>query len=242
MSEPSRIVPVIAIGIYNLVQNLMVPAPAYVPANLVATGALVALARTQGCSWDDLGLDPSHAESGVRLGVAGAGLAAALAVAASSNPTARRYLLDERAAGQENRDVAYRAMVRFPLGTALFEEVAFRGVISGVWRRSGGSKGEAALATAVTFGLWHLIPAREALTGNPLSSRLSSRRSQAGVVVTGAVATGLASLGFSWMRERSGSLIAPWMTHAAINGAVYLAGVAAWRRMAGSNESGAGCG
>ena len=144
MSEPSRIVPVIAIGVYNLVQNLMVPAPAYVPANLVATGALVALARSQGCSWGDLGLDPSHAESGLRLGAAGAGLAAALAVAASSNPTARHYLRDERAAGQENRDVAYRAMVRFPLGTALFEEVAFRGVISGVWRRSGGSKGEAA--------------------------------------------------------------------------------------------------
>lgn len=237
MSEPSRVVPVVAVGVYNLVQNLMVPPPAYVPSNLAVTGALVAWARSQGCSWDDLGLDLSRAGAGARLGAAGAGLAAAVALSVISHPEARGYLLDERAAGQRNRDVAYRSMVRFPLGTALFEEVAFRGVISGVWRRSGGSKVEAALATAITFGLWHLIPASDALVGNPLDSRLSSRRSRVGVVVTGAVATGLASLGFSWMRERSGSLMAPWMTHAAINGAVYLAGVAAWRRFADESEA-----
>ena len=237
MSDPRRATPVVAVGVYNLVQNLMLPAPGYVPANLAATGALIALARSQGCSWDDLGLDLSNAGPGVRLGAVGAGLATAVALAAGSHRATRDYFLDERAAGQRNRDVAYRAIVRFPLGTALFEEVAFRGVISGVWRQSGGSKGEAAAATALTFALWHLIPANDALTGNPLASRFSSRRSRAGVVVTGAVATGLASLGFSWMRERSGSLIAPWMTHAAINGAVYLAGVAAWRRFGDESQA-----
>ena len=232
MSEPSRATTVMAIGAYNLVQNLLLPDPAYVPANLTASCALVALARRQGCSWEDLGLDLSRTETGLRLGMAGAGVATALAVAAGAHPTTRHYLLDLRAAGQQNRDIAYRTLVRFTLGTALFEEVAFRGVIYGLWRHSGESKGAAALATAATFGLWHLIPANRALTGNPLASRFDSRRSRSGVVVIGAVTTSLASLGFTWMRERSGSLIAPWMTHAAINCAGYLAGVAAWRRSA----------
>ncbi|MCZ6662115.1 MAG: CPBP family intramembrane metalloprotease [Actinobacteria bacterium] len=232
MSEPSRKTVVTAIGVYNLVQNLLIPAPAYVPTNLTATCGLVVLARRQGCSWDDLGLDISRAGMGLRLGLAGAGLATTVALAAGAHPVTRRYLLDQRAAGQQSRDVAYRALVRFPLGTALFEEVAFRGVVHGVWRLSGASQAGAAVASSVTFAIWHLIPASQALVGNPLASRLDSRRSRVAVVLAGAVVAGLAGLGFTWMRERSGSLIAPWMTHAAINCAGYLVGVAAWRRSA----------
>lgn len=236
MPEPSRTTVVMALGAYNVVQNLVVPAPAYVPANLAATVGLVAMARARGCSWDDLGLDPSRSAAGVRLGMAGAGLATAVALAAGAHPATRQYLFDRRAADQRNWDVAYRATVRFPLGTALFEEVAFRGVIPAVWQRSGASKGQAAVAAATTFGLWHIIPGRDALTGNPLSSRLGSRTSRAAVVITGTIATGLASLGLSWMRERSGSLVAPWITHAAINSTLYLAGVAAWRHASGERS------
>ncbi len=230
MTEPSRLTAVLAIGAYNLVQNLLLPASAYVPANLTASCGLVALARKQGCSWDDLGLDLSQAGTGLRLGIAGAGMAAAVAAAAGIHPATRRYLLDVRVAGQRSHEVAYRTLVRFPLGTALFEELAFRGVVYGMWRRSGASQAEASLAAAATFGIWHLIPANQALTGNPLADRFASRQSRAGVAVAGTIITSLASLGFTWMRERSGSLIAPWITHAAINGAGYLAGVAAWRR------------
>jgi membrane protease YdiL (CAAX protease family) len=116
------------------------------------------------------------------------------------------------------------------MGTALFEEIAFRGVIEAMWRRSGASQQRAATVAAITFGVWHLLPGREALTGNPLSIRLTGRRSHAAVVLVGALFTGVSSLGFSWMRRRTGSLIAPWMAHAAINSAGYLAGVFAWRR------------
>lgn len=237
MPKPSRVTTVMAIGAYNVVQNLLVPTPAYVPANLAATVGLVAMARAQGCSWNDLGLDPSRAGTGSRLGMAGAGLATAVALAAGAHPATRQYLLDQRAADQRNRDVAYRAIVRFPLGTALFEEVAFRGVVSAVWQRSGASKGQAALAAASTFGLWHIIPGSDALAGNPLASRFGSRRSRVAVVIVGTIVTGLAGLGFTWMRERSGSLAAPWMTHAAINGATYLAGVAVWRRAARDSQA-----
>ena len=230
MYDRGRTAAVLAIGGYNLIQNLLLPVTAYVPANLVASLGLITLARRYGCTWDDLGLSPSRMRNGVKLGMAGVAVAAGLAVAAGSHRTARRYLLDERAVDQRQKDVAYRALVRFPIGTALFEEVAFRGVVYGMWRRSGASPRQAATVTAITFGIWHLIPANQALTGNPLGPHFASPRSRAAVVGTGALLTGLSSFGFSWMRERSGSLVAPWITHAAINIAGYLAGVAAWRR------------
>jgi membrane protease YdiL (CAAX protease family) len=232
MPDRGRLAALLAIGAYNLIQNLVVPVRAYVPANLAASLGLVALARRHGCSWDDLGLKPSKARIGFQLGVVGVAASAAVAVAAGTNRTTRKYLLDERAARQGGRDVAYRVLVRLPLGTALFEEVAFRGVVYGMWRRSGASPRKSAAAAAITFGIWHLIPANQALTGNPLGPRFTSCPSRVGVVVAGALLTSLSSFGFSWMRERSGSLLAPWMTHAAINSAGYLAGVAAWRRTA----------
>lgn len=229
MPDPARVTAVTAIGAYNVVQNLLIPTPAYAPANLAATAGLVAMARAQGCAWDELGLDLSRARAGLRLGLAGAGLATAVAVAGLALPSTRQYMLDQRSADQRNRDIAYRTMVRFPLGTALFEEVAFRGVIFAIWLRTGATKSQAALAAATTFGLWHIIPGNDALTGNPLASRFVSRRSRIAVVAAGTVISGLAGWGFGWMRDRSGSLAAPWLTHAALNGAVYLAGVAAWR-------------
>lgn len=229
MPEEGRLATVVAIAGYNLIQNLIVPVRAYVPANLVATLGLVAMARRYGCTWDDLGLKLSHIRKGFRLGLTGVAASTALAVAVGGNQRTRKYLLDQRAAGQRRDDIVFRVLVRLPLGTALFEEVAFRGVIDAIWRRSGAAKREAAIAAAIAFGLWHLIPGTQALTGNPLDERIGSPGSRAGVVVIGAFLTSLSSLGFTRMRELSGSLLAPWMTHAAINSAGYLAGVAAWR-------------
>lgn len=234
MRDRGRLAAVLAIGGYNLIQNLLLPATAYVPANLVASLGLTNMARRFGCTWDDLGLSPARMRNGVRLGTAGATAASGLAIAAGAHRTARRYLLDQRAVDQRQKDIAYRVLVRFPFGTALFEEVAFRGVVYGIWRRSGASPRKAAAATAIAFGIWHLIPANQALTGNPLGPRFGSLKARAAVVGAGAMLTALSSFGFSWMRERSGSLVAPWMTHAAINNAGYLAGVAAWRRQSSS--------
>lgn len=230
MHDRGRLATLLSIGAYNLIQNLLLPVRAYVPANLIASQGMVALARGYGCTWDELGLKPSRVRNGLYLGTAGVAASVAVAVAASANPSTRKYLLDQRAARQRQSDIAYRVLVRLPLGTALFEEVTFRGVVPAMWRRSGASQRESATAAAITFGIWHLIPANQALTGNPLGPRFTNRTSRAGVVVTGALLTAISSFGFSWMRERSGSLIAPWMTHSAINAAGYLAGVLAWRR------------
>jgi membrane protease YdiL (CAAX protease family) len=220
----------LAIGVYNLVQNYLIPRSAYVPANMVATYGLVRMARRGGCSREDLGLDLSQASDGLSLGMLGAGVAVSLSTAGALNSRSRRYFLDQRARDQGTAEVAYNALVRFPLGTALFEEVAFRGVVEAVWRHEGASETAAALADAALFTAWHLVPTAQALAGNPAAEKLPSRSSRAMAVGGGALLSGLGALGFGWLRRRSGSVLAPWLTHAAFNTASYLTGVIVWRR------------
>jgi uncharacterized protein len=229
MTEPNPWVPVVVLAAYNLIQNFLIPPRYYVAANLGVGAGMVRLARKQGCSWDDLGLSPTGWRRGLAIGGAGAVLAIGAALATSTSSDLRRYLLDERAAKQSRRDVIYRSLVRFPIGTALFEEVMFRGVLYGMWRQAGKSHRAATALTAIAFGVWHLIPARDALLGNPLEDRLTSRGSRLGVIAGGASLTGVSSFGLTWLRTQSGSLLAPWLIHSAVNATGYLAGVQAWR-------------
>jgi membrane protease YdiL (CAAX protease family) len=76
----------------------------------------------------------------------------------------------------------------------------------------------ATVTSSVLFGLWHILPALGSNTGP----------GGAGIRVAGTVlATGLAGLGFCWLRARSGSLLAPALLHWALNGLGLLAARAA---------------
>ncbi|MFO7548860.1 MAG: CPBP family intramembrane glutamic endopeptidase [Acidimicrobiia bacterium] len=206
----------------------MLPERAYVPVNLAVAGGLVAYARHSGATWEDLGLEPSRLPSGALWGVAAAvGAGAAIGTISALEPT-RPLLLDERALGHTSAQAAYRATTRFPLGTALFEEVAFRGVVEGLWARRVGTR-RAAVVTATAFGCWHLLPTYRASQSWALPTKSGSGAGTA-VAVAGAVATGAASLGFSWLRRRSGGLLAPWTAHAAFNTLSYLAARRAWQK------------
>lgn len=144
---------------------------AYVPLNLAAGAALVAVAL------GPLGLTARRAGllldlPAVALGLAlGAVLAAPLFALARSRRGAR-LVADARAAGD---DVLYRTFVRIPLGTALFEEVIFRGVLFGLLLDRG--RTTAVVASAVAFGLWHLEPAR-------LMAKMNRRPVAATIAVT----------------------------------------------------------
>jgi membrane protease YdiL (CAAX protease family) len=120
-----------------------------------------------------------------------------------------------------------RALIRFPLGTALFEEVAFRGVLPAMLGRCHRPLASDAMSAAV-FGLWHLIPATRALAGNPLGRGISPGRKLA-VVLGGSAAAGAAGLALSRLRRETGSLYAPWLIHSSFNTLSYLAGVVALR-------------
>ncbi|MDH5293951.1 MAG: CPBP family intramembrane metalloprotease [Acidimicrobiia bacterium] len=213
---------------YNVVQNLAVSERGYVPANLLASASMVRLGRRAGLSLGEIGLAPERAGAGLALGAVVATAVGASAAVAASNPRFHRWMLDERARGHNRRGATYRSLVRFPLGTALFEELAFRGVLDAVLRRR--SDRSARAVTAVAFGAWHLIPTFRLYPGMGLGNGNGSRRRERVLAALGsAVVTGVSSFGFTALRERSGSVVAPWLAHAAYNTGFYLAARQAWR-------------
>lgn len=215
------------LALHNLVQNHLLNERGYVTGNLVVTGGLVGLGRSAGLSWEEMGLHPDRVKPGLRLGARTAAAAVASALIALAHPLIRSYLRDERARVASAAELWRRALLRFPLGTALFEEVAFRGVLPALLgRRHRQATADAISATA--FALWHLIPTGRALAGNPLHLGLTSRR-RAGYVVAGSALAGAFGLSFSGLRRRSGSVAAPWLAHSALNTVSFLIGVAAWQ-------------
>lgn len=96
-------------------------------------------------------------------------------------------------------NLAEWALFRIPIGTVVTEELAFRSVFDAV------SPG----MSPIFFGLWHIHPACAADDS----------------VVGTVVGTAAAGVLFSWLRRRSGSVLAPMLFHYGINasGAVLAA-------------------
>ena len=132
---------------------------------------------------------------------------------------ARRLLDDQRLDGVGRQEAAYRVAVRFPVGTALFEEVLFRGVLPQAFPFRTASRRD--LAAASVFAIWHLIPTASALRANPASKDMSSTKKVA-AIVGGSLASGLAGLGFSALRRGTSSVAAPWLVHASYNATAFM--------------------
>ena len=198
---------------------------AYVVANVAATGALLAAARAAGLSWDDLGLARQRLRAGLGGGGAcSAGVAGGYAVALAV-PGLRPLLTDARVAGLDGSAIASQVLVRIPLGTVLWEEVAFRGVLLAALTRLASVRTATAVSAAV-FGIWHIRPTLGALAANDLADGPVLR---AGAVVLACLATAAAGALFTWLRLRSGSLLAPALLHLATNSLGVLAAVVAHR-------------
>lgn len=185
----------------------------YVPLGLVATTALAFVAKTSGLGLNDVGLERDTFRSGLRLGLFVAAVAATCLLVAVAVPPLHPLFEDARVADFGAGLVAYRALIRIPFGTALFEEFAFRGVLFGAWRRWSGTKA-AAVGSSIVFGLWHIRPAIDLVNANDLASAASG---QAGVVIASVATTAGAGIFFCILRVRSRSLVAPLVAHAAIN-------------------------
>lgn len=197
----------------------------YVAANVAATGALLAAARVDRLSWDDLGLDRQRLRAGLGWGGAwSAGVAGGYAVALAV-PGLRPLLTDARVAGLDGREITHQVLVRIPVGTVLWEEVAFRGVLLAALTRLVSVRTATAVSAAV-FGVWHIRPTLSALAANDLAGGPVRR---AGAVVLGCLVTAAAGGLFTWLRLRSGSLLAPALLHLATNSLGVLAAVVAHR-------------
>jgi membrane protease YdiL (CAAX protease family) len=210
--------------------NLVVPrlpgGPAcYVVVNTAAACALVAAARRSDLSWEALGLARRWLPAGARWG---AGCAAAVAggyAVALAVPALRPLLTDARIAGLGHGEIAYQVLVRIPLGTVLWEEVAFRGVFFAALARLASVR-VATAGSAALFGLWHIRPTLGALAANDLADGPVLRGA---AVLLACLATAGAGVLFTWLRLRSGSLLAPVLLHLATNTLGTVAAAAAHR-------------
>jgi uncharacterized protein len=216
---------VVVLLLWNNVVVAVVPAGAYVPLNGAAAAVLLAAARWSGLSWEQLGLSRRQVRAGLAWGCGAFALVAALYATGLVVPGLHPLLADDRVAGQDGGDVAADVLVRIPFGTVLWEEVAFRGVLLAALARVLPLR-SAVVVAAVVFGLWHVRPDLSGIAANDLAD---GPWLVGLVVLLGCVATAAAGLLFTWLRLRSGSLVAPALLHLATNGMGTVAAVVAHR-------------
>ncbi|WP_078915192.1 CPBP family intramembrane glutamic endopeptidase [Streptomyces sp. NRRL S-474] len=205
----------------NLLNNWLAPG-AYVPTCVVAAATLLLIARWDGLTLADLGLDRAASYRGLRWAAILVGAVLAVFLAGLALPATREAFEDERAVGLTLGELLWRVLVRVPVGTVLLEEVAFRGVLWAMVRRRRGT----AWATAVSsllFGLWHVLPSRGLSRANEAAAVLGTGPAGSALpVVAAVVATTAAGVVLCELRRRSGSLLAPAALHWAVNGFGYV--------------------
>jgi uncharacterized protein len=193
---------------------------------LLAAGLLLLLARRDGCSWRDLGLGARQSRTGLRWGAVLAGAVLVVDLVAVQLPLTREAFADTRATALSGAAVLWHVLVRIPLGTALLEEVAFRGVLYAMLARRSGVR-VAIAGSSLLFGLWHVLPSIDLREANAaVADLVGTGPAGTALTVIGAVlGAAIAGVALCELRRRSGSLLAPFVLHWALNG---LGLVLAW--------------
>lgn len=183
-----------------VLRSAVVPRRWHFPYNLAVGAFAVAVGRLGGLTVDDLGCSPTRARDGLRVGGSAFGLISAVLGAA-----AVAGLLEDDRAEVSGGEMALKALVVIPLGTVLVEEVAFRGALHGLLAQVT-TPARGLVIGSLLFGLWHLPPIWHDGAGS--------------LAVTFA-ATAVAGAGFTWLRRRSGSIVAPMFAHLATNSTTF---------------------
>ncbi len=214
--------------IVNVVSNRVLSHWMYVPWAVLSTAVLLALAvRVDGRTWEELGLARSQVRRGLQWGGVLAGTVLAVYLVAVMIPATRELFEDDRVQGWTLAQTLEAAFIRVPFGTVLLEEVAFRGVLPAtlaVRTRRWTAIGISALA----FGVWHVLPALHLGEVNPVAEDSIGQLPQWVTVAAAVGSTAAVGVFFSWLRERSGSLLAPMALHWSTNGLAYLFSYAVW--------------
>lgn len=231
-AKPTPLVAAIGLlAVSNVMSNEVLPHDWYVPWNASMALGLTLLAWR----WDATppaaqGWDRDRLRSGLHWGGLAAGLIVASYGVGLALPQTRELFNDDRAPRDLGR-LLYQAFVHVPLGTVLLEEVAFRGVLPAMlerrttpWRAVGISAG--------LFGLWHVLPSWGLSRANAaVGAQVHGVGGKALTVAAAVVSTAAVGVVFSWLRRRSGSLVAPMLLHLSTNttGYLFAYGLRRWR-------------
>lgn len=198
---------------------------AYAPINLVFAGAITLVAAlTLDLTSEQFGFRGDPADVAIAFGLVAMFAAGVLALALSRHG---HRIADERVVSMHGGALAFYTLVRIPIGTAVTEEVLFRGVLFAAWRDAGASLPVAALCASLAFGLWHVMPT---IIGVRTNDPGAGARKLTIAVLGAVVATAIAGLALTWLRIQTKGVLAPILIHAGINSTAALAAVTAHRR------------
>ena len=209
----------------HVADHLVVPRRFHLGTHLLSATAAVTAALAAGATADDLGLRPDRVAGGLRGGAVSAAAIAAVIGIGAALPRTSAWFDDERVLDVSTGEAVFRGLVEIPIGTAVYEEVVFRGVVLGLALRRLPPL-PAVLLTSALFGLWHVLPSLRDRTHNP-----ATRDQHPAAVTTATVVnTAVVGAGLAWQRLRTNSVAAPILTHTASNAIAYLAATARTRR------------
>jgi membrane protease YdiL (CAAX protease family) len=217
---------VVVLALTNLIAHFTTPWAGIAAVPVAAIG-LVVLVRSRGLGWSELGLGRDHWKSGVGYALAAVAVVVSTITVGALLPWTRPMFMNDHYATMSGALVA--SMIIIPLQTVIPEELAFRGVLHGTLNRAWGFRGVAA-AGSLLFGMWHIATSMGLTSSNVGFTRLFGGGifgMLAGVTMA-VLATGAAGFVFTWLRRRSGSLIAPIALHWSLNGVGALAAALVW--------------
>lgn len=218
--------PVIAVVVLllmiNVAANKALPGY-YLFWSLGGSVVVLALGLLDGCSWADLGLAPRTWIPGAIWGGVAIGVVFTIYAVGSTWRRTRDAFRDQNIAGLSLPRLFWQSLVELPVGTVLFEEIAFRGVLWAMLARRYGVI-TATIVSAILFGLWHILPSLDLHLRNERLARVGGGGILARVfaIVGSVFTTAIGGIIFSLLRIGSGSLFAPMGLHWATNGWGYL--------------------
>jgi uncharacterized protein len=217
---------VVVLALTNLIAHFTTPWASIATVPAAAVG-LVVLVRSRGLGWAELGLSREHWKAGAGYAVAAVAVVFSVIAIGMLLPWTRPMFLNNNYATVSGALIA--SMIIIPLQTVIPEELAFRGVLHGALNRAWGFRGVAA-AGSLLFGLWHIATSLGLTSSNVGFTRLLGGGLLGTVVgvVLAVAATAVAGFVFTWLRRRSGSLIAPIALHWSLNGLGALAAALVW--------------
>ena len=206
----------------NVLVNGVLPQRWHLAASLGASGVIAGLAARAGAGPREQGIRARDLPKGVIFGMAASAPIVAGMGAGIASRRSRHFYRDPRVTDASAREAAYHVFVRIPFGTALPEELIFRGAILGLLSKYHPPHIAAAMSS-VLFGLWHIAPTVDRFESHG-DAAMDAPGEAARRVVTSVVATTASGFLLAGLRTRSGSIMAPWMAHSAANASGFVVG------------------
>lgn len=221
----AHLVAILALGLYaNIIANEVLSPPWYIPFNLALLATTLTISRRAGTTWTSMGLRRDRLARGLKLGVVTvAGIVAAMLLAITVSSMSE-ILYDDRFVDSSIGLLLFHALIRIPLGTALYEEMLFRGVIFGMLVRRY-TPLKAAIWSSLLFGLWHILPVLDVMRTNPVGTSLPGLSGTFVAVLAAVAGTFVAGLVFLWIRLLANSVLASVIVHIGTNSTAIIAAI-----------------